>query len=230
MLEVVDAWRASQPVELVLGSGFLGFALSAVVWPVVSYALTVAHEGAHALTVAMTSGKVRSITVSRGGGLTTFSGAGPLGSFFIFLTGYLGPSAFGLAGAVLLAGNKVAAVLGISLVLLFLALIQAGNFAARATILVVGTIIVLVLRHASAGQQLFFAYTWIWFLLIGGFANVLVLQHIRGQGPDKLSDAYQLRKLSLLPASLWSGFFWLSTLAALGYGAAILFGLVEVGR
>ena len=214
-----------------MGSGFLGLVLSLPVFTLLSYALTIAHEGAHALTVAMTSGKVQSITVSRGGGgLTKFTGAGPLGSFFVFLAGYLGPSAFGLLGAVLLAGNKVTAVLGVSLVLLFLALIQSGNFAARAAILVVGAIIVLVLRHASAGQQLFFAYTWIWFLLIGGFVNVIGLQNLRGKGPDNRSDAFQLRKLTFLPASLWSGFFWLATLAALGYGAGILFGIVEVGR
>jgi divalent metal cation (Fe/Co/Zn/Cd) transporter len=97
-------------------------------------------------------------------------------------------------------------------------------------VLLTGAVIVAILRYASTGQQIFFAYTWIWVLLIGGFVNVLVLQHLRGRGGDTSSDAYALRKLTFLPASLWSGVFWLGTLVAFVYGAGILLGMVHIGR
>jgi len=216
--------------SLIIGSGLLALALSVVVWPIVGLAVTVAHEGAHAIAGSVMGGKIKSITLSRdGGGATKITGLGPLGTFFTALAGYLGPSVFGLAGAMLLVRDRVEAVLWVSLVLLVLALLQTGNWVARVAVVLVGGLIVVVLRYASAGQLVFFAYTWIWFLLIGGFGQVLVLQNLRRKGPDSGSDAFQLRKLSFLPASLWSGFFWLTTVSALLYGATILLGLVEAG-
>lgn len=45
-------------------------------------------------------------------------------------------------------------------------------------------------------------------------------------GRDESSDAFRLQKIAVLPASLWVGFFWLASFAALLFGAAILLGLV----
>lgn len=214
---------------LVVGSCLLALVLSAVVWPAANIALSIAHEGAHALTASAMGGKVKSIKISKGGGVTGFTSAGPMGEFLTFLAGYLGPSVFGLMSAVLLAGDNVVAVLWVSLVLLFLALLRARNLLAGVGILITGGVFGVVLAYASPGAQLFFTHTWTWFLLFGGFIDVLVLQHLREKDVDTSSDAYHLRRLSLLPASLWSGFFWLATLAAIGYGAAILFGFIAVG-
>lgn len=216
-----------------VGAGLLAFGLSLIVWPIVRFAVTIAHEGGHALTASMMGGSVDSIHVHRKGhpdglGVTYFR-SGPVGTFFALLAGYIGPSAFGLGGAVLLTAGRVTVVLWLSLFFLALALFQAGNLLGRFAMIVIGAVIVLVMRYGSAGQQVFFAYTWIWFLLFGGFGHVLVLQQGRKEGGDTGSDAYQLRRMTFLPASLWSGFFWLLTLGALLYGGGILLGIVRPG-
>src|SRR5205814_8719424 len=106
--------------SVVVMSGLVALVLSLIVWPVVRFAVTIAHEGGHALTASMMGGTVRSIHVyrnkdPRGRGLTTWSGVGPVGRFFTTLAGYVGPSIFGLGGSVLLAGGHSAAVLWLSL-------------------------------------------------------------------------------------------------------------------
>jgi hypothetical protein len=61
---------------------------------------------------------------------------------------------------------------------------QARNLTTLAIMIATGVVILMVFRSASPGQQTLFAYTWIWFLLFGGFGGVLTLQYIRGQGAD----------------------------------------------
>lgn len=209
-------------------SGLVALVLSLIVWPLVLFAVIIAHEGGHALTASMMGGTVDSIHVygkndPRGRGLTTHSGLGPLGRFFTTLAGYVGPSIFGLGGAVLLAGGHSVAVLWLSLVFLLLALLQMGNVLGRVATVATGAVLVLVLRYASPDGRTFFAYTWVWFLLFGGFGHVIATGWHSG-------DATTLRKRTLVPAVLWSALFGLATLAALGYGAGILLNLVYVGR
>ncbi|MET7397871.1 M50 family metallopeptidase [Dactylosporangium sp. NPDC005572] len=215
-----------EPSQLVvIGAGLTAFAVSVVVWPVVHVLITLAHEGGHAMAVSLMGGSVKSLKALRPqGGVTTFTGLGPLGRFVTALAGYVGPSAFGLAGAYLLSRGQVRTVLWISVVLLLMALFAAGSFYTRFAIIAIGAVIVMVMRKASDGQEAFFAYTWIWFLLFGGFIHVLAFQNLRHAGPDKSSDAYVLRQLTFLPASLWSGLFWLASLTALVYGGGILLG------
>lgn len=217
----------------IIGAGLVALGLSLVVWPIVRFVISLAHEGSHAITGSLMGATIEKIEVYRARPnqprAATFYAkqAGPLGRFFTVLAGYLGPSAFGLAGAWLLASGHPAAVLWLSVVFLFVALLNAGNLLARVAIIIAGVVFFVVIRYASAAQQAFFAYVWIWFLLIGGFGHVLVLQRERRDGDDQGSDAYRLRGMTFLPASLWSGFFWLATLVALGYGAAILVGAVH---
>lgn len=233
---------AEAPAELpagrsplfIIGAGLIALVLSLIVWPAVRFIITIAHEGSHAMTAAVMGATVHRIEVyrSRPGqptGATFFSNAGPFGRFFTLMAGYLGPSGFGLVGALMLAGGHAVAVLWLSVIFLFLALINAGNFVGRIAMIIVGFVIVMMIRSTSVTHQTFFAYAWIWFLLFGGFGQVIALQVGRRDGKDAGSDAFQLRKMTFLPASLWSGFFWLLTLAALIYGASILLGLVHIG-
>jgi hypothetical protein len=217
---------------VVVGAGLLALVIAVIAWPIVRFAITIAHEGGHAFTASMMGGAVDSIEIyrrndPRGRGVTFFR-AGPFATFLAALAGYLGPSVFGLVGALLLTKGQVKAVLWLSLVFLLLALLQSGNLLGFVSTISTGALIGAVLRYASEGQQLFFTYTWIWFLLIGGWGHVLLLQAGRRSGPDNGSDAYQLRKMTFLPASLWSGLFWLGSLAALIYGAGILLGIVQL--
>jgi hypothetical protein len=219
---------AGQPQVVVIAAGLLAFVLTLTVWRVVEFAITIAHEGSHAITASMTGSAVESVRINRSGGATSFQDVGSLSKFLTWLAGYLGPSAFGLVGAVLLADDKVVAVLWISLFFLLLALLQSGNPLGAVVIVATGAVIVLILRYAPPGLQTFFAYTWIWLLLFGGFRDARGLRRLRKQGKDVESDAYQLRKLTHVPASLWSGFFWLATLVALFFGGLVLLELVHI--
>ncbi len=232
MIEALPALahKAAAPagsLVVVVGAGLIALLLSLIVWPVVRFAVTIAHEGGHAITASMMGGTVESIHVyrnndERGRGITFFRGVGPFGKFFTALAGYTGPSIFGLGGAVLLAGGHSVAVLWLSLVFLLLALIQMGNILGGLAAVGTGAVVILVLRYASTEGRTFFAYVWIWFLLFGGVGHVVASGWRSG-------DAGELKRLSLLPATIWSGFFGLATLAALVYGAGILLNLVHVG-
>jgi hypothetical protein len=211
-----------------IGSGLVALVLSVVLWPIVGLAMTVAHEGGHAVTASMMGATVTSYKIERNhNGATSSSRLGPFGAFFMTMAGYLGPSVFGLVGTVLLLHALVHAVLWASIVFLGLGLFPAASWFTRFLLVVLGAIIFAVLHSTGAGFQLFFAYTWVWMLLLGGFGHVLADQASGGMtGND--SDTHQLRKMTYLPRSFWSGFFWLATLIALIYGAGLIFGVFHI--
>src|SRR5882757_3635679 len=94
-----------------IGSGLVALILTVVLWPLASFAITIAHEGGHAFTASLMGSDVKSIEVnsrqSSIRGLTTFTKSGPLGEFLTRLAGYIGPSIFGLIGTLLLIADKV---------------------------------------------------------------------------------------------------------------------------
>ena len=202
----------------VIGSGLVALVLSVVLWPLASFAITIAHEGGRAFTASLMGGTIDFIEVnSRRNstrGQTVVGEIGPLGALLTGLAGYIGPSIFGLIGTLLLLADKVIDVLWLSLFFLLLALVQMRNLLGAAAVVITGGIIILALR-AGGGVQAFLTYMWIWFLLIGGFGHVAALQRARAQSPDTGSDAYHLRQLTHLPASLFLGFFWLFSLLSL---------------
>lgn len=214
----------------IAGAGLLALVVSFFVWPVLGFVITLVHEGGHAMAGSVMGGKVKSLTLhAEHSGLTTVGGLGPLGTFMVLFGGYVAPSGFGILGAMLLAHDQVRTVLWVTLFLIALVLFAARNNLARFTAVVVGVVIAVVLRKASDWQTTFFAYTWIWFLLLGGLGHVLVFQSDRSTRKDTGSDAFQLRKLTLLPASFWSGVFWLASVCALVFGGGILLRYYHVG-
>jgi hypothetical protein len=173
----------------------------------------------------MMGAKVHEIRVARpdARGETVHDPSTEVGEFLTTLAGYLGPSLLGLAGALLLVRGHVTAVLWLSLALLFAALVLAATWFTRLVIVVVGAIIVFVLKKATPAQEIFFAYTWVWFLLMASFARVQQRAREGGAG-----DYTLLKGMTYLPVSVWSGFYWLVTLASLVAGGAIMFGIVHV--
>ncbi|OLB80588.1 MAG: hypothetical protein AUI14_06100 [Actinobacteria bacterium 13_2_20CM_2_71_6] len=110
-------------------------------------------------------------------------------------------------------------------------LLQIGNVFGAVVVIATGGLLFLVIRYGSRDVQTLFAYTWTWFLLVGGFRHVLEFRRIRPRGgKDSDSDAAVLRKMTFLPAPLWVGFFWIATFAALLYGGGILLGMLKLGR
>jgi hypothetical protein len=222
-MALTDELLRSPPADApVVGSFLAALAMSILFWPVVAYASTVAHEGGHAWTASMMGGRVFSIRVDRAParGVTELSGS-VVGKFVAALSGYLGPSVFGLSGSLLLARGHVAGVLWVSLALLFAALLLAATWFTRLVVIAIGALIVLVLKNTVGTQQAFFAYTWVWLLLMAGFGHVLWHK-------SAASDYARLREETYLPVSIWYGLYWLLTLTALVVGAGILFGLIHV--
>jgi peptidase M50B-like protein len=145
-------------------------------------------------------------------------------AFLVGLCGYAGPPVLGVVGAILLSTGRVPAVLWLSLVLLACVLWLATDWYSRIATAVLAGLILLVLRIAGPGAQTFFAYTWIWFLLIGGLRNVFELSALRATGKDTFSDAFKLGKMTYLPAAIFVAFF-----AILGFAALVAGGLIMAG-
>ena len=195
-------------------------------WRVARNAVTIAHEGGHALVALLTGRKLRGIRLEFDtSGLTLSAGrpTGP-GMMFTLLAGYIAPSLVGLGGAWLLGGNRITLLLWLAVVLLLLMLINIRNVFGAVSVLVTGAIVFGVSWYASPQVQAAFAYVGVWFLLIGGVRPVFELQKLRGRGRMPESDADQLAGVTHVPALFWVGVFLAVDLAALVIGGFMLAG------
>lgn len=195
-------------------------------WRISRNAVTIAHEGGHALVALLTGRKLRGIRLhSDTSGLTLSSGrpSGP-GMILTLLAGYVAPSLVGLAGAWLLAGNRITLLLWVAVVLLLAMLVMIRNMFGVLSLLVTGGVVLAVSWYASPQVQAAFAWTSVWFLLLGGVRPVVELQRLRSRGRMPESDADQLARLTPFPALFWVGVFMLVSLAALAVGALLLAG------
>jgi hypothetical protein len=228
-LAVALAAAPAAPLWLVFVTGLVAAAIAAGAWVFARFAVTIAHEGGHAVTASAVGGRVRHIEIHReGGGRTRSAIPDKDGNHLLVgIAGYIGPSLFGLAGAMLLSTGRVKAALWLSIVLLACALWLAKGWFSIAAMSVLGGLIFLVVRYAGDGAQTFFTYTWVWFLLIGGIRGVLVLAEIRATGKDVESDAYELGQLTSLPATIFVGFFTVASFAALVTGGLIMAGALR---
>jgi hypothetical protein len=196
------------------------------VWRVARNAVTIAHEGGHALIALLTGRKLRGIRLEFDtSGLTLSAGrpSGP-GMMFTLLAGYIAPSLIGVLGAWLLGGNRITLLLWLTVVLLLLMLINIRNLFGVLSLLITGAIVFIVSWYASAHVQAIFAYAGVWFLLFGGVRPVFELQSLRSRGRMPESDADQLAHVTHVPALFWVTVFLLVDLAALVIGAFLLAG------
>ena len=197
-----------------------------VPWRIARNAVTIAHEGGHALVALLTGRKLRGIRLhSDTSGLTLSAGrpSGP-GMILTLLAGYVAPSLIGLAGAWLLAGNRITLLLWVAVALLLAMLVMIRNVFGVVSLLVTGGVVLAVSWYASPQVQAAFAWTGVWFLLFGGVRPVFELQRLRSRGRMPQSDADQLARLTPFPAFFWVALFGLVNLLALAVGAALLAG------
>jgi hypothetical protein len=238
---VTDLWdtllgaQPDPPGQLVAVTAVIALVVVAVrpLWRVARNAITIAHEGGHALAALLTGRKLRGIRLEFDtSGLTLSAGrpTGP-GMMFTLLAGYLAPSLVGLAGAWLLGGNRITLLLWVAVVLLLLMLINIRNVFGILSVLVTGGIVFAVSWYAEPQVQAAFAYVGVWFLLIGGVRPVFELQKQRSRGRMPESDADQLARITHVPALFWVGVFLAVDLAALVIGGFMLAGqwLPELG-
>jgi hypothetical protein len=216
------------PGLLVLITALIALAVVAFrpVWRVARNAITIAHEGGHALIALLTGRKLRGIRLEFDTSGLTLSAGRPTGPGMVFtlMAGYIAPSLVGLAGAWILGGNRITLLLWLTVVLLLLMLINIRNLFGVVSVLVTGLIVFGVSWYASPQVQAAFAYVGVWFLLIGGVRPVSELQRLRRRGRMPESDADQLGHLTHTGGIFWVGFFYLVTLAALVVGAFMLAG------
>jgi hypothetical protein len=231
---VTDIWdqllgaQPDPPGLLVLLTALAGFLAVAFrpVWRIARNAVTIAHEGGHALFALLTGRRLRGIRLEFDtSGLTLSSGrpTGP-GMMLTLLGGYIAPSLVGLLGAWLLGGNRITLLLWLAVVLLLLMLINIRNLFGVVSLVVTGAIVFIVSWYASAQVQAAFAYAGVWFLLFGGVRPVFELQSLRRRGRMPESDADQLGHISHVPALFWVGVFLIVNVAALIVGAFMLAG------
>jgi Peptidase M50B-like len=231
---VTDLWdnlfgaQPDPPGLLVLITAVIALVVVAFrpLWRIARNAITIAHEGGHALVALLTGRRLRGIRLEFDtSGLTLSAGrpSGP-GMMFTLLAGYIAPSLVGLAGAWILGGNRIMLLLWVAVVLLLLMLINIRNVFGFVSVVVTGALVFIVSWYASPQVQAAFAYTGVWFLLIGGVRPVGELQRLRSRGRMPESDADQLGRMTHTPALFWVTLFYLVNLAALVVGAFMLAG------
>jgi hypothetical protein len=216
------------PALLVLVTALIALLVVAFrpLWRVARNAITIAHEGGHALVALLTGRRLRGIRLEFDTSGLTLSAGRPTGPGMILtlLAGYVAPSLVGLAGAWILGGNRITLLLWLAVVLLLLMLINIRNVFGALSVIVTGAIVVAVSWYASPQVQAAFAYAGVWFLLIGGVRPVGELQKLRSRGRMRDSDADQLARLTRVPAFFWVFLFGLASVAVLVIGAFMLAG------
>ncbi|ABP53330.1 M50 family metallopeptidase [Salinispora tropica] len=237
LTSIWDTLLGAQPdppplLVLLTGVGALVVVSTGRLWRVARNAVTIAHEGGHALAALLTGRRLHGIRLhSDTSGLTLSAGRPTgLGMVITLLAGYLAPPLVGLAGAGILGGNRITLLLWVAVALLLAMLVLIRNVFGALSLLVTGGLVLAVSWYAAPQVQAAFAYTGVWFLLLGGLRPVVELQRLRARGRMPASDADQLAGITPFPAFFWVSVFALVNLAVLGFGAVLLAGRILTGH
>ena len=185
-------------------------------WVVVRHLAVMAHEGAHALTGLLLFRSVHGIELrSDATGGTDIRPATGLRSVPIALSGYLGPSGFGLGAAKLIELRYTPVVLWVVLFLLAVLLAGLRRSFGLISVVLAGGIVFGIARYTPMHVQVVSAYAIAWLLLLSGVRRVVEV----GIRSD---DGIRLRGLTGLPNALWFLFWLAATLAAAAEGARLL--------
>ena len=200
----------------------VAFVAAVPLWRYTTNAITVAHEGGHAVFGWLFGSAVKHVKIFHAGAGEMLPGKENwLSKFVSLVAGYLGPSIFGFAGVQLLVNDfDPRSVLFLSLVFLAGVLIMTRNLFGVFVILFLGAILWAVAMRSTEAVQLVFAYVWVWFLLMGGARQVPELFWAMHTEPH--TDAGLLQKHTLIGDVVWLFVFWLLSLGALVYGGALL--------
>ncbi|MGD6743410.1 M50 family metallopeptidase [Streptomyces sp. BH106] len=206
-------------------------ALAAIVphsiWRLSRNAITIAHEGGHGLIALLMGRRLDGIRLHGDTSGLTVSRGKPtgLGMILTAAAGYTAPPLLGLGGAALLSEGHITLLLWLATALLVAMLVMIRNAYGVLTVVVAGGAFVLVSWLAGPQVQAAFAYTVVWFLLLGGVRPAFELQRKRRRGGAGDSDADQLSRLTHVPAGMWLFFFHAVSLCSLLGGGRWLLGL-----
>ena len=234
--ELWDRVAGTQPAPTVWIIVVAGLAALFVVannrsWHLARNAITIAHEGGHALVSVLTGRRLEGIRLhSDTSGVTYSSGRGTgIGIALTTAAGYITPPLLGALAAWLLAAHHVTAMLWLLLALLAATFLAIRNLYGALAVLVTAAAVCAVSLLATAEVQAVFSYTTAWFLLLGGARPVVELQRERSRSarrgrrgyPGK-TDADQLARLTGVPGGVWVVVFGVVAVAALVLGARLL--------
>jgi hypothetical protein len=241
-----DRMTGTQPappdwVVAVSGAVALIVVLNGWFWHLTRNAITIAHEGGHALVSLLAGRRLQGIRLHADTSGETRSRGRPDGPGLVLTTlaGYLTPPLLGAGAACLLAADHIAALLWLLVALLAAMLLAIRNAYGALAVLVTAAAVVAVSWLATSLVQAAFGYAAAWFLLLGGVRPVVELQRSRGRArrrrrraaqPGRMmwpgrapeSDADQLAGLTGVPGGVWVGLFLLIAFAALALGAWLL--------
>ncbi len=193
-------------------------------WPVVRHAVTLVHEGGHALVALLAGRRLHGVRLHADSSGLTLS-RGPRRGFGAVLTlasGYPAPAVLGLACAAVLSRGYVLAVLAGLVVALALLLLQVRNWFGLWSVLVVGAVLVAAAWYLPDVWQQGFVLAVTWFLLVAAVRPVLELQASRRRGRGGASDADQLAAMTRVPGAVWTVVFALVCLGCAAAGAWLL--------
>ncbi|MEU2791432.1 M50 family metallopeptidase [Streptomyces sp. NPDC007100] len=225
---ITDVWdrvfgiQPDPPTWLVVAAAVV--ALGAIApynaWRLSRNAITIAHEGGHGLVALLSGRRLSGIRLhSDTSGLTVSRGKPTgLGMVLTAAAGYVTPSLLGLLGAWLLVSGHITALLWGATALLAAMLLMIRNAYGVLTVVLSGAAFFLVSWLTTPDVQAAFAYTVVWFLLLGGVRPPFELQGKRRRGRAGDSDPDQLARLTRVPAAVWLGLFHLVTLCSLAGG------------
>ena len=225
---LADLWaRASttQPPLPWENSLLLGLVALLVTWSPVGYRLvrhlvTLVHEAGHAAVAALVGRRLSGIRLHSDTSGVTVSRGRPRGPGMVatMLAGYPAPAVVGLGGAILLGAGYAAAVLWALVLTCALVLLLVRNLYGLWVVLVLGIGVAVLSWTAPAAVLSGTAYLVGWALLLAAPRAVVDL-HRERRGRRGGSDADQLRRLTGVPAAVWTAVFWLVTVGALAAGA-----------
>jgi Peptidase M50B-like len=201
--------------------------LGARPWHLARNAITIAHEGGHALVSLLTGRRLDGIRLHSDTSGVTYSSGRPGGPGIVLTSaaGYLTPPLLGAGAAWLLAAHHVTAMLWLLLVLLAATFLAIRNAYGVLAVLVTAGAVLAVSWLASATVQAAFGYVAAWFLLLGGVRPVIELMTQRHRGSRAragVSDADRLARLTGVPGGVWAALFLIVSVAALILGARLL--------
>ncbi|MFC7326556.1 M50 family metallopeptidase [Marinactinospora rubrisoli] len=227
-----DVWQdvfltqPAPPQWLVIATGVIALVVVSVrgPWRVARNVVTIAHEGGHALVALLSGRQLTGIRLHSDTSGVTVSRGKPhgIGMILTVFAGYVTPSLVGLAAILLLLGDRITALLWISILVLAAMLLLIRNVYGVVSVVGTGAIVFLVSWFTPAEVQAVFAYLFTWFLLLAGVRPVFELQGQRIRQPSPHSDADQLARLTGIPGTAWVVLFALVNLAVLALGVWLL--------